>query len=131
MMHISIVTPDGELYKEKVNSIIVSSSNNGDYEILPNHVPIVSTIDTGYIKLSQEQLVYFVVVINGIVENHHNEIRVIAQDAYIGKSKETAMSNLEQIRKDRIKENKKRNIELAKAEKELQKQIKQTGAGQL
>jgi F-type H+-transporting ATPase subunit epsilon len=131
MMHISIVTPDGELYKEKVNSIIVSSSNNGDYEILPNHVPIVSTIDTGYIKLCQDQLVYFVVVINGIVENHHNEIRVIAQDAYIGKSKEKAMNNLEQIRKDRINENKKRNIELAKAEKELQKQIKQTGAGQL
>ena len=67
-MDISIVTPDGELYKEVVSSIIVSSSNNGDYEILPNHVPIVSTIDTGYIKLSQENLVYFVVIINGLVD---------------------------------------------------------------
>ena len=130
-MDISVVTPDGELYKEVVNSIIVSSSNNGDYEILPNHVPIVSTIDTGYIKLRQKDLVYFVVVINGIVENHNNSIRVIAQDAFIGKSKETAMENLQEIRKDRINENKQRNIELAKAEKELQKQIKQTGAGSL
>ncbi len=130
-MDITIVTPDGELYKEVVNSIIVSSSNNGNYEILPDHLPIVSTIDTGYIKLSQNDLVYFVVVINGIVENRSNHIRVIAQDAYIGKSKEQAMENLEQIRKDRIKENKERNIELAKAEQELQKQIKQTGAGSL
>jgi F-type H+-transporting ATPase subunit epsilon len=130
-MDISIVTPDGELYKETVNSIIVSSANNGDYEILPNHVPIVSTVDTGYIKLSQDNLTYFVVVINGIVEQHDNQIRVIAQDAYIGKSKEKAMENLEQIRKDRIKENRERNIELTKAEKELQKQIKQTGAGSL
>ncbi|QWB99778.1 ATP synthase F1 subunit epsilon [Mycoplasmatota bacterium] len=130
-MDISIVTPDGELYNEIVNSIIVSSSNNGDYEILPNHVPIVSTIDTGYIKLTQENLVYFVVVINGLLENHDNKIRVIAQDAYIGKSKDAAMKNLFQIREDRVKENKERNIELAKAEKELQKQIKQTGAGQL
>lgn len=130
-MDITIVTPDGELYKETVNSIIVSSSNNGNYEILPDHLPIVSTIDTGYIKLCQNDLVYFVVVINGIVENRNNQIRVIAQDAYIGKSKDQAMENLEQIRKDRINENKKRNIELAKAEKELQKQIKQTGAGNL
>lgn len=130
-MDISIVTPDGELYKETVNSIIVSSSNNGDYEILPNHVPIVSTIDTGYIKLSHDDLVYFVVVINGLVEQHDNKIRVIAQDAYIGKSKEQAMENLHQLREDRLKENRERNIELAKAEKELQRQIKQTGAGQL
>ncbi|MFW5888843.1 MAG: ATP synthase F1 subunit epsilon [Bacillota bacterium] len=130
-MDISIVTPDGELYKETVNSIIVSSSNNGDYEILANHLPIVSTVDTGYIKLVHDKLVYFVVVINGIVENHNNKIRVIAQDAYIGESKEKAMTNLKQIRKDRIKENRERNIELAKATKELQKQIKQTGAGNL
>lgn len=130
-MNISIVTPDGELYKETVNSIIVSSSNNGDYEILPNHLPIVSTVDTGYIKLVHDELVYFVVVINAIVENHNNQIRVIAQDAYIGKSKDEAMKNLQQIRKDRIAENRERNIELAKAEKELQKQIKQTGAGKL
>lgn len=130
-MNISIVTPDGELYKETVSSIIVSSSNNGDYEILPNHVPIVSTIDTGYIKLCKEQLIYFVVIINGIVENHNNQIRVIAQDAYIGNSKDEAMENLQAIRKERIKENKERNIELAKAEQELQKQIKQTGAGSL
>ncbi|MCF7924379.1 MAG: ATP synthase F1 subunit epsilon [Candidatus Izimaplasma sp.] len=130
-MQISVVTPDGELYKETVSSIIVSSSNNGDYQILPDHIPIVSTIDTGYIKMTQEERVYFVVVINGIVENHNNEIRVIAQDAYIGKSKEKAMKNLQKIREDRIKENRERTIELAKAEKELQKQIKETGAGHL
>jgi F-type H+-transporting ATPase subunit epsilon len=114
-----------------VNSIIVSSSNNGDYEILPNHIPIVSTIDTGYIKMSQGDLVFFVVIINGIVEFHNNQIRVIAQDAHIGKSKDQAMENLQDIRKSRIEDNKKRNIELAKAEKELQKQIKMTGAGKL
>lgn len=130
-MKISIVTPDGELYNETVNSIIVSASNNGDYAILTDHLPIISTIDTGYIKLAQDDLVYYVVVINGVVENHHNTITVIAQDAFIGDSKESAMENLMEIRKNRIEENRERNIELAKAEKELQKQIKQTGAGHL
>jgi len=76
-------------------------------------------------------LVYYVVIINGVVENHNNSITVIAQDAFIGESKEDAMANLLGIRKNRLEENRKRNVELAKAEKELLKQIKQTGAGHL
>lgn len=130
-MKIVIVTPDGELYNEEVSSVIVSSSNNGDYEILKDHLPIVSTIDTGYVKLMQGKMVFYVVIINGVVEQKNNLITVIAQDAYIGKSKEKAFENLNKIRKVRTEENKKRNIELAKAEKELQRQIKMTGAGQI
>lgn len=128
-MKIVIVTPDGELYNEDVDAIVVSSHNNGEYAILTGHLPIVSTIDTGYIKLEQGNLVYYVVIINGVVENHDNRITVIAQDAYIGDSKDAAYENLNTIRKVRVEENRKRNTELAKAERELKKQIQQTGAG--
>ncbi|MBN2540168.1 MAG: F0F1 ATP synthase subunit epsilon [Bacilli bacterium] len=130
-MNIVIVTPDGELYNEEVTSVIVSSHNNGDYEILKDHLPIISTIDTGYIKMEMEKMVYYVVVINGVVEQIHNKITVIAQDAFIGESKEKAFDNLNAIRLARTEENKKRNIELELAEKELKRQIKMTGAGQL
>ena len=130
-MNIVIVTPDGELYNEEIESVIVSSSNNGDYEILKDHLPIVSTIDTGYVKLTSGKLVYYVVVINGVVENMNNKITVVSQDAFIGKSKESALKNLTDIRLARTEENKKRNIELEKAERELKRQIKMTGAGKL
>jgi F-type H+-transporting ATPase subunit epsilon len=130
-MNIVIVTPDGELYNEEVDSVIISSSNNGDYEILKDHVPIVSTIDTGYIKLTLGKMIYYVVVINGVVENINNKISVVSQDAFIGKSKESALKNLTEIRNVRTEENKKRNIELEKAERELKRQIKMTGAGKL
>lgn len=130
-MNIVIVTPDGELYNEQVESVIISSHNNGDYEILSDHLPIVSTIDTGYIKMTMGKLIYYVVVINGVVENKMNKITVVAQDAFVGKSKEKAQQNLDNIRKSRTEENKKRNVELMKAEKELKRQIKMTGAGKL
>lgn len=130
-MNIVIVTPDGELYNEEVDSAIISSSNNGDYEILKDHLPIVSTIDTGYIKMTLGKMVYYVVVINGVVENINNKITVVSQDAFIGKSKESALKNLTDIRAARTEENKKRNIELEKAERELKRQIKMTGAGRL
>jgi len=126
---IVIVTPDGELYNEDVDAIVVSSGNNGEYGVLKDHVPIISTIDTGYIKLEKGSLVYYVVVINGVVENHANLITVIAQDAFIGTSKEKAFANLNEIRQARLAENRQRNVDFAKAERELKKQIKQTGAG--
>ncbi len=130
-MKIVIVTPDGELYNEEVSFVLVSSKSNGEYGILPDHLPIASTIDTGYLKLEQGDLVYYVVVIGGILENHGNHITVIAQDAFIGKSKEKAFENLEKIRASRIEDNKKRNIELMKAERELKRQIQATHAGSL
>lgn len=128
-MRIVIITPEGELYNEDIDAVVVSSHNNGDYGVLKDHLPIISTIDTGYLKLEQGNLVYYVVVINGVVENHRNRISVIAEDAFIGDSKEKAFTNLGEIRKARIEENKQRNIELAKAERELRRQIKMTGAG--
>lgn len=130
-MKISIVTPEGELYNETVTAVIVSSDNNGDYELLPGHLPIVSTIHTGYVRLFQNDLSFYVVVVNGIVEQHKSNITVIAQDAYIGTTREEASDNLMRLRRDRIEENKARNVELALAEQELRKQIKMTGAGSL
>jgi F0F1-type ATP synthase epsilon subunit len=83
------------------------------------------------LKLEQDNLVYYVVIIGGLLESHNNNITVIAQDAFIGASKEKAFDNLNQIRSSRVEDNKKRNIELAKAERELKKQIQATGAGSL
>lgn len=128
-MKIVIVTPDGELYNEEVSFVLVSSKSNGEYGILQNHLPIASTIDTGFLKLEQGDLVFYVVVIGGLLEHHNNVITVIAQDAFIGRSKEQAFENLNKIRQSRIEDNRKRNIELIKAERELRKQIQQTGAG--
>ena len=130
-MKIIIVTPEGELYNEEVTSVVVSSANNGEYGMLSGHLPIISTIDTGYVKMTFNQLTYYVVKVNGLVQQVHDVITVIAQDAYIGESKESAFENLNQIRKARIDSNRQRNVELAMAENELKKQIKQTGAGNI
>ena len=130
-MKIIIVTPEGELYNEEVTSVVVSSANNGEYGMLSGHLPIISTIDTGYVKMTFNQLTYYVVIINGLVQQVHDVITVIAQDAYIGESKDAAIKNLNQIRKARLDSNRQRNLELAMAENELKKQIKQTGAGKI
>jgi F-type H+-transporting ATPase subunit epsilon len=98
---------------------------------MKNHIPIISSIDTGYIKMVTGETEMFTVVINGIVEHQNNIVNVIAQEAQIGMNKVDAMTELNNIRKQRIEENKRRSVDFFQAEQELKKGIKKAKAGNL
>lgn len=130
-MKISVVTPHGELYNEDIDYVVVSSKMNGEFAIQKDHVPIISSIDTGYVKMIRGEKELFTVVINGVVEHSNNIINVIAQEAHVGLSKDSAMDHLNTVREERLAENKRRNVDFAKAERELKKNVKQAQAGKV
>ncbi len=130
-MKISVVTPHGELYNEDVDYVVVTSEMNGEFAIMKDHIPIISSIDTGYIKMVTGETEIFTVVINGIVEHQNNIVNVIAQEAQIGMDKNDAMKSLTDIRQKRIEENKRRSVDFFQAEQELKKGIKKAKAGEL
>lgn len=131
MMKISVVTPQGELYKENIDYVVVTSKMNGEFAIMKDHIPIISTIDTGYIKIVREEKAIYTVVINGVVEFQDNTVNIIAQEAHVGMNKDSAMDHLNTVREERISENKRRNVDFAKAERELKKNVKDAKAGNL
>ena len=51
-MHLEIVTPEQKLLSHEVNSITLPGSN-GDFQLLNNHAPIVSTLVKGNIKIEK------------------------------------------------------------------------------
>ncbi len=130
-MKISVVTPHGEIYNENVDYVVITSEMNGEFAIMKNHIPIISSIDTGYVKMVTGETEMFTVVINGIVEHRNNIVNVIAQEAQIGMNKVDAMKELNNIRKQRIEENKRRSVDFFQAEQELKKGIKKAKAGNL
>ncbi len=130
-MIISVVTPRGELYKEEVDYVVVTSKMNGEFAIMKNHIPIISTIDTGYVKIVRGEKELYTVVLNGVVEFQNNTCNVIAQEAHVGMNKVSAMEHLNTVREDRIRENKRRNVDFALAEKDLKKSVKDAKAGNL
>ncbi len=127
-MKLTVITPSGVLYNEEVDYIVVSSKNNGDYAVLNNHAPIISTIDVGYIKMIKDTKQLFTVIINGVLEQQDNFINVIAQEAHVGLNKDSAMEHLNDVRKERLDENRQRTMDFLKAEKELKKSIKEAQA---
>jgi len=130
-MKVYVVTPEGELYNESVDYVVVTSKMNGEFAILKGHIPIISTIDTGYVKMVKEDQEIFTVIINGVVEHQNDIVNVIAQEAHVGLSKDSAMDHLNAVRTERLEENKRRNVDFAKAERELKKNVKDAQAGKL
>lgn len=128
-MKINVVTPSGELYNEQVDYVVVSSQMNGEFAILKDHIPVISSIDKGYVKMVRGDKDVYTVIINGVLEHNNNIINVIAQEAHVGMSKDSAMDHLNTVREERIEENRKRNFDFAVAERELKKNIKKAQAG--
>ncbi|HEX7584040.1 MAG TPA: ATP synthase F1 subunit epsilon [Prolixibacteraceae bacterium] len=78
-MILEIITPDKKVYSGKVKLVQLPGSK-GQFEILNNHAPIISTLEKGKIKAVEEGgLILFFEVEGGIVENKDNKIIVLAE----------------------------------------------------
>jgi F-type H+-transporting ATPase subunit epsilon len=89
-MYLEIVTPEFTVFKGEVQSVSVPGLS-GDFEMLNNHAPIVSTLKEGYIKisnqtnLSEEQKLHFELkddnycypVLSGAIELNANKVMVL------------------------------------------------------
>lgn len=130
-MRIIISTHNGNLYNDEVDYVVVHSSTDGEYTIMQNHVPVISVMDEGYIKLVRGSDEFYVVVVSGILKFALNEAVVLVQEAHIGREIESARQHLLAIRNERIEKNRKEAVDFTKKENELRQHIKNSGAGRL
>ena len=114
----------GVLYNEDVDYVVVHSDTDGEYACLKDHVPVISVMDTGYIKLVKDKDEFYVVIQSGIFEFKDNLAQVLVQEAMIGKTYESAKSHLLAIRQERLERNRKESTDFTKMEQELRENIK-------
>ena len=79
-MLLEIIAPDQKLFSGEVDLIQVPGSK-GSFEILRNHAPIISTLETGRIKIVDLKggVTYFDVD-GGVIEAKNNKIIVLAEN---------------------------------------------------
>lgn len=77
-MYLEIIKPDAELYKGDVVSVQVPGTN-GLFEILNDHMPIVSTLTVGKVRVidTNNKTEYFEIA-GGVIEMNNNVITVLA-----------------------------------------------------
>jgi len=95
-LKLDFVTPERLLYSKDVEQVIVPGSE-GEFTILSDHSPIISSLKPGYIKiyedLSDEPTIYFVT--DGFVDMASNQLTILAQSAI--EKGQLSTKNLEDI----------------------------------
>ena len=130
-MRVIVSTHQGNLYDDKVDYVVIHSVKDGEYACMDNHVPVISVIDEGYVKLVRGKDEFFVVIISGVFQFNDNVATVLCQEANIGRTAESAKNHLDSVRKERLEQNKKENVDFTQKEKELREHIRNTQAGKL
>ncbi len=79
MSELEVITPSKAAYKGKVKSVTVPGTQ-GNFQILENHAPIISSLEIGVIKIVEEDGKSLVFATSGgTVEVVENKITVLAE----------------------------------------------------
>ena len=78
-MQIDILTPEKKLFSGEIKSVKLPGTD-GEFEILNNHAPIISTLSSGKIHLiKNDQSKQSFEINGGVVEMQKNNIIVLAE----------------------------------------------------
>ena len=78
MIKLSIITPDKAVFEGQVTSVMVPGSA-GNFEVLVNHAPIVSSLDKGKVVISNGKNEETIMITGGVVEVIQNTVTVLAE----------------------------------------------------
>lgn len=78
-MYLEIITPEKEIFKGEAVSVKLPGKT-GEFEILNNHAPIVSTLSKGNIRvITNQQSTENFAINGGVIELKKNKIIVLAE----------------------------------------------------
>ena len=75
-----ITTPEGKIYSEQVDEIILPTPN-GEIGILPNHIPLVSLLNPGEVRIKKGSEETYLAVSGGFIEVRPDKVVVLADTA--------------------------------------------------
>lgn len=125
-----VSTHQGKLFDEICDYVLVKNKS-GDFGVLPNHLPLISTVEDGFIKFVLDGKELYLCIYNAIIEFSDNVMSILAQEAYIGNSVEDAKHHLEEVRKERLERNRQTDTDLTTLERELVENIRNIKAGNI
>lgn len=78
-MNVVVLTPDKEIFKGSIKSIKVPGIG-GEFEILNNHAPIVSSLGSGKVRIIDDANASKIFSISmGFIEVLNNEVSVLVE----------------------------------------------------
>ncbi len=82
LLNLEIVSPQKSIYKGQVEAVTVPGAK-GEFQVLFNHIDLVSTLATGRIKIlnDKKEEIYFASS-GGVIEVRKNKVTILAEEIY-------------------------------------------------
>ena len=78
MLNLKIVSPEKTVFKGEVESVLVPGTA-GEFEILTDHAPIISTLSEGRVQYSSKEGKKDLQIHGGFVEVRRNEVSLCVE----------------------------------------------------
>jgi F-type H+-transporting ATPase subunit epsilon len=82
-IHLEVVTPSGAVVSEEVD-IVTAPGVSGEFGVLANHAPFLSTIKTGTLSFKKDRMSKYLMVTGGFAEVSNNKITFLVESAEFG-----------------------------------------------
>ena len=82
-IHLEVVTPNGPVVSEEVD-IVTAPGVGGEFGVLANHAPFLSTIKTGTLSFKRDKQTKYLMVSGGFSEVSNNKITFLVESAEFG-----------------------------------------------
>ena len=128
-MFISISTPAKTLVEQECDFVLVHGAT-GEFAMLEDHIPIISTVAEGFVKFRHQGVDTFVALVGGVVDQKNNQVTIIAQAAAIATSRDDAFAELSAINQALLDANRRMEQEFVFSESELKRSIKASKSGE-
>ncbi|TAH18472.1 MAG: ATP synthase F1 subunit epsilon [Cytophagales bacterium] len=79
-MFLEIITPDAKVFEGEVDAVKVPGSK-GEFEVLNNHVAIVSALQKGIVRATDKQGKHTFKIDSGVIEVLKNKVVILVESA--------------------------------------------------
>src|SRR5581483_3915275 len=77
---LEIVTPEAQVYSDTIDSVVIPTVE-GEVGILPGHIPLLTQVDYGELRVTKGNTTQFLVVGGGFAQIAADKISVLAESA--------------------------------------------------
>ncbi|NPV74707.1 MAG: F0F1 ATP synthase subunit epsilon [Pelotomaculum sp.] len=119
---LEIVTPQRKVFSEDV-SFLVAPGTEGELGVLPNHAPLITSLNIGIMRIQQEGKTLKVVVTGGFMEVRDNKVTVLANAAERAEEIDVARAEAARRRAEERLAKKTPDIDVLRAELALKRAL--------
>jgi F-type H+-transporting ATPase subunit epsilon len=77
---LEIVTPDARVYSDTIDTVVIPTSE-GEVGILPGHIPLLTQVEHGELRVTKGSETLFLAVSGGFAEVEGDRVHVLAEHA--------------------------------------------------